>query len=381
LKILAIERDKLAINYYRILQPLAKVDELGLAEVQFVEEKNLGDERSKDMALWADVIVFQRPATEAWYNFIKLCRKIGKVIVADYDDHPFKTSPLNPFYRYVGVEPVMWEWADGTKEWLWHEDMVGATGEKLFNIEQNINHRDMFRANFKKADIVTTTTEILREEFLKVNPNVAILPNLICPEFFPSKYEFVKRDVRIGWQGGNSHYEDLYFVVPVIKEVLERNKNAKFVYFGDLRFMGMFKDCPQNQIEWHSWVGHAVYPYKLAMLNLDIGLCPLVDNEFNRNKSSIKWMEYSALKMMTVASNIPPYSVSIDNERTGVLVNEDHKAWVDVLNKAVSDKYYRQHMAQRAYDDVIENHNINTKAHLWVEAYQKAAKGELVGAK
>lgn len=374
MRILGIERDNTACNFYRILSPLYKMDEQNLAEIFILKERDLGEDRAKDMAMWADIIVFQRPATEAWFNFIKLCRKIGKIVVSDYDDDPFNTSPLNPYYAFVGTEEVVWQWEDGTKEMLWSEEMISPTGNRIFNIEKNINHRDMFRLNFKKSDLVTCTTDILREEFLKINPNVSVLPNLISTDFFPTTHEFVKKEVRIGWQGGASHYEDLYMVKDAIMEVLEKEKKAKFVYFGDMRFQGLFKNCNQSQIEWHSWVSHATYPYKLALLNLDIGLCPLVDNQFNRNKSAIKHFEYSMMGISTIASNISPYSNVITDKKTGLLVPETKEAWVSSMRELINDKYKRLALSRSAKDNVIENHNLDTKAHLWVDAYEKVLK-------
>jgi len=38
------------------------------------------------------------------------------------------------------------------------------------------------------------------------------------------------------------------------------------------------------------------YPMRLAGLRLDIGLAPLIDNEFNHCKSKIKYFEYSIVK-------------------------------------------------------------------------------------
>lgn len=377
MKILAIERDNTACNFYRILTPLHKLDEQGHAEVTFVREAQLADPSAVNLALLSDVIVFHRPATETWFNFIKTCRKHGKLIVSDYDDDPFNTSPLNPYYSQVGVEEVMWEWPDGTREWLWSEDMVSPTGNKIFNIERNINHRDMFRLNFKKSDLVSCTTDLLRQEFLKVNKNVAVLPNCIDFDFWPKAPEMVKKEVRIGWQGGSSHYEDLYLIKDIIIDTLKKHPNAKFIYFGDMRFQGLFKDAPQNQIEWHPWVGHATYPYKLALMNLDIGLCPLVDNQFNRNKSAIKWMEYSVMGIATIASNIPPYAPVMENGRDGLLVSDEPGQWKDALSELIGNPEKRKALAKNAYDKVYEHHNIETKARLWAEAYQNIMKGDL----
>ena len=380
MRIMGIERDKTACNYYRVLQPLAKMDEKGMAEVQLIQESQLGDESSMNIALWADIIVFQRPATEAWFNFIKLCRKIGKLVVSDYDDDPFNTSPLNPYYAFIGTEEVAWQWPDGTKEMLWSDGMVSKTGKVIFNIEQNINHRDMFRTNFKKSDLVTCTTPLLRESFLQINPRVAVLPNVIDPSFFPSGYEMVKSEkkIRIGWQGGCSHYEDLYLIKDAIKNVLEKNPRVIFCYFGDMRFAGLFKDCPQDQIEYHPWVSHSTYPYKMALMNLDIALCPLVDNVFNRNKSAIKWMEYSLVKAATIASAIPPYEGVIKDKETGFLV-QDHE-WEGAMQTLIDDRSYRNRLVEAADTDVRENHNADKSSHLWLEAYEGLMKPQEVSA-
>jgi glycosyltransferase involved in cell wall biosynthesis len=345
-----------------------------LAEVAMTHEYQLGSEQALEASLWADLVVMHRPSSEEWFKFIKLMQKYGKVFVADYDDNPFKTSPLNPGYQYFGTSPVEYVWPDGKKEWLWHEDMISGTGKKIFNIERNISFLETFRANFKKADMVTCTTEELANEFRSINPNTVVLPNVVTPEWYPAIPSWDKKEIRIGWQGGASHYEDLFFIQPVIVDVLKKLDNVKFVYFGDMRFKKIFDGCDQSKIEWHHWVSHDVYPYKLSLLNCDIGLCPLVDNEFNRSKSAIKWMEYSMVGMATIASNIPPYSTVIEHDKTGLLCAEDTKEWYDAIELLVKSKSKTYAMAGSAKEQVMLHHNIQKKAHLWYEAYQKLLK-------
>jgi hypothetical protein len=370
IKVFSCKRDTTACNAYRILQPLVKLHEKGLAEVMLIEEYQLGMDKAIEGVLWADLLVFHRPANEDWFKFIKTMQKYGKIFVSDYDDNPFNTSPMNPFYGNIGVEEVEYAWPDGRKEWLWKDGQVSKTGKKIFDIERNINTRETFKLNFKKSDLVTCTTPELRDAFLKINPNVAILPNLIATEFFPAIPDMGKGEIRIGWQGGSSHYEDLFFVKPVIKAILEKHKNVKFVFYGDMRFQPLFDDCVQEQIEWHHWTSHDVYPYKLTLMNMDIGLCPLVDNEFNRTKSAIKWMEYSMVGMATIAANIPPYSSVIKNGETGLLCGEDHKEWIDALDNLILNRGKRHAMACLAKQDVLENHNLESKIHLWADTYE-----------
>lgn len=374
MRILGITRDETACNFYRIAQPLYKLLEHGMAQIITIPEgPELGTDFAIQKVMESDIILVHRPASEEWFKFIKTCRQFGKTIVVDYDDDPFNTSPMNPYYQFIGTEEVEFQWPNGKKEMLWSKN-PNEHGGRYLNIEQNIRRRDLFRASFKKADMVSTTTKILRDKLLNINPNTVVLPNLVDFEQYP-EVTHVKKEIRIGWQGGSSHYEDLYMVHDAVKKVLKKYNNVKFVFWGDTRMYGLFRDCPIERIECHSWVKHIVYPYKLACMNLDIGLCPIIDNESNRNKSSIKWLEYSIVKAATIASNIPPYSPDIKHNETGILVNSN--GWFDAMCELIEDKQKREKMASNAFDDVHENHNANSNAGLWLSAYEKLLNRDL----
>lgn len=368
MRILGITRGETACDMYRVYAPLHMLLQNGMANILTIPE---GPELATDFALQkvmeSDIILVHRPASEEWFKFIKTCRKFGKIIVVDYDDDPFNTSPLNPYYQFIGTEEVEFVWPDGKREMLWSKNPM-EHGGRLLDIETNIRRRDLFRASFKNADMVSTTTDILRSKLATINPNTVVLPNLVDFEQYPV-VEHKKKRIRVGWQGGASHYEDLYMVAPAIKKLLKKYDNVDFVFWGDLRMYGLFRDIPMERVECHQWVKQIVYPYKLACLNLDIGLCPVVDNEFNRNKSAIKWMEYSVVKAATVASNIPPYSAVIEDGQTGLLVDEN--GWFDAMEKLVLDNDKREKLSNNAFDEVHTNHNANSKAYLWLNAYEK----------
>lgn len=382
MKILGIERDNSGCNLYRIYQPLSKLSEHNMAEVRTIPDgKMLGTPRAVTAMLESDIIVFHRPASDEWFKFIKLCQKHGKIVVCDYDDDPFNTSPLNPYYQYIGTQEVEYVWSDGSKEMLWSKNPMEHGGRHL-NIEDNIRRRDLFRASFKAADLVTTTTEYLAEKLRTINPNTVVVPNCVDFNAYP-KIECVKKEIRIGWQGGYSHYEDLWIIKDALKEILRKYSNVKFIFCGDMRFYGLFKDIPVDRVECHDWGTIEAWPFRLAVMNLDIGLCPLVDNEFNKNKSSIKYMEYSMSKCATIASNMFPYSPVITDGVNGLLVDEN--GWFDAMENLILNKEKRIEIGNNAYKDVEKNHNADTKAYLWLDAYTKLMNKdvaeELVAAK
>lgn len=375
MRVLAIERDSKACNHYRIFQPMLKLKQHKLADTVLIEYgSQLDTEENLKLILESDVILLPRASSEEWVAFVKAVRKAGKVLVSDYDDDPFNCSPWNPYYRWIGVEEWQYRWADGHEEYVWKDGMVGPDGSEWFSLERNIHRRDMCRIAFAKSDLVTTTTPILADEFRKVNPNVFVLPNLIDFDNFPL-VETVKPTLRIGWQGGVSHYEDLFVIKNALKSFCGSNP-SEFVFFGDSRLTGPLHAIPNLKFE--NWVAHNAYTYKLALLNFDIGLCPLQDNKFNSCKSALKWMEYSAMKIPTIASNVSPYKEVITDGVDGLLADNTDEAWEDAIKRLAADKSLRKRLANNAYDNVRENHNADKSAHLWLAAYESALKKDMV---
>lgn len=375
MRILGLERDNKACNYYRVMLPLLKLKEHGLADACLVEYgTDIAGEENYQKVLESDVVLIPRPQSEEWLDFIKAVRQAGKVVIADYDDNPFECSPYNPYYRFTGIKEYEVQWPDGHKETLWKDGMKGPNGEKFFDIEANIHRRDMCRASFGKADLVTCTVEPLAKEFRKINPHVEILPNLMDFSAYPKVEMAPNKKPRIGWQGGVSHFEDLKFIKPVLEKVASRS-DLDFIYYGDRRLGNMFLEIPGYQHQ--EWVPINVYPYKLACQNFDIGLAPLVDNLFNRCKSAIKYFEYSMVGVPTIASNIPPYSDVISNEVDGILVDSENE-WIEAIQRLLDNPALRKRIASNAYENVYQNYNADKSAHLWIKAYESALKRDTV---
>jgi hypothetical protein len=74
--------------------------------------------------------------------------------------------------------------------------------------------------HLKFADMVTTTTEIYRQELLKLNKNVVVIPNSINPQdeqFVPKPTE--ARRLRFGLICGSSHLNDIKLLEGVVKQL------------------------------------------------------------------------------------------------------------------------------------------------------------------
>ena len=216
------------------------------------------------------------------------------------------------------------------------------------------------------ADMVTTTNEYLAKKLAEYNKNVVVLPNYMLQERWEvEKYYTNYGDkVRIGWVGAISHAKDLEYLKEVVKEVQSKRKNVEFIFVGDPRA----KDLLDNQnIEVMLGVPFELYPSKLAGLNFDIGLAPLIDNEFARCKSYIKVLEYGINNTCVVASNTLPYQEFKDY----ISLCDTKEDFVNSIIELVDNKELREEKAQELNRIVKLSYMLDSNnSNKWVQAYK-----------
>ena len=182
-----------------------------------------------------------------------------------------------------------------------------------FNVQECENALKTIMSNM---NVVTASTKylLLKMQRLRENnlwgTNFWVIPNLI-PKFLYQYENYIQpqnQKPRIVWAGSNIHFNpkhlgDLGIIYDLVKNT--QNEFEWIFVTGNLpeHFNGM-------NVKLIPWVKNLYdYPRVLRSLRADIGIAPLIDNEFNRCKSEIKLLEYSASKMITMSSNVEPYKV------------------------------------------------------------------------
>jgi glycosyltransferase involved in cell wall biosynthesis len=124
------------------------------------------------------------------------------------------------------------------------------------------------------------------------------------------------------------------------------------------------------------WEG---YPKLLSQQRWDIGICPLIDDEFNRNKSHIKWMEYATYKIPSVASKTYPYFAdiqdlkTIQHGKTGFLA-KDTKEWVKYLSVLIENEELREEIGINAYEYIKDNWQYKDNIYKYKQVIDKLLK-------
>lgn len=296
----------------------------------------------------ADIVVLEMVASP---DIVKVCHEQGAKVIYEADDATL--------------------------------DTYGEERKNLQKIEGS--HKEMTKQVLNEVDAITVTSETLKQNYARYTDKpIYVLPNYVDYEWYGEEKLNLERttdEIRIGWFGSQGHLEDLQMITPAIKQVLENYPEAKFVYCG---FGGMssdykvteigwgedvFKDLPRERREFHIGVREDYWPMKHRYLDLDIGICPLIDDEFNKNKTPIKWMEFSVLGTPTVCSPTL-YEDVVDHGRSGYIAN-DTSQWVDYLSMLIESRSARTEIGDKAKALIKAKYNLDDHWHKWFDVYSE----------
>ena len=318
-----------ACSYYRSVLPYNFLK-------QHTKYISLSEQIPKEISLssiYHDIFMFQRPLQSFLHKeFIPYCKSKGKKVICDVDDNLFVLPEYN------------------------EAKAVYESNNALYDHAMNL----------AKANFITCSTVPLAEYIKRnFNPNTLVIPNRL-QEFFPYKEtEHIENKlVKIGYSGSVTHIGD--FSDTLIKYLIKRinQKKIEFVCFGC---------CPKPLRDISTIVPYCkldqYYP-TLNNLHFDIGLIITKDNEFNVNKSNLKYIEYSMLSIPTIADSVYPYSNSIVHNESGLLV-KDEMNWEIYIDHLIENKAERKRLSKNAYNFVRKNFYYRTNEKEIIDLYSQ----------
>ena len=338
------------VGYYRIIKPAEQLKRLGYdVTVKGKEVELYGDDLEtrwdtifKEFdVFWTSYFQSAEMAAAIFYH----AQKHGKKVVLDCDDNYLDVPDSNP-----------------------HAD-VFKHGKK---------ERAFTTTALSFADVITVSTEPLRQKLYDhikaihgIEKEIIVLPNMNDVKDWT--HEKTPADkFTIGYSGSTSHFDDIRMVLPAVVKIMQKHAHVQLNFIGSIPkpdIKKYFKGIPKDILDRIGIVGATAtfkdYPEWLAVQGWDIGIAPLVDTEFTRSKSHIKWLEYSMCGVPVVASRVYPYFMpvngieTIQDGVTGMLVKQTE--WFDVLDELVQSKTKRENLAKNAYKYIKENFQYNSK--------------------
>ena len=220
------------------------------------------------------------------------------------------------------------------------------------------NARSRLKYALARCDRLVVSTDFLAETYRHFIGDIRVVPNRLekniwCPL---NSLKRTSNKPRIGWAGGSTHQGDLL----LLKEIIEQTRGE-----ADWIFFGM---CPDEirplLAEYHDLVSFDEYPAYLAKLNLDIAVAPLTISPFNQGKSNLRLLEYGALGIPVVCTDIDPYRNS-----PACRVENSANAWVTALRERIYDAEGREKEGIAMRDWVHRSYLLEDHLHEWLDAH------------
>nr|WP_294998577.1 glycosyltransferase [uncultured Methanobrevibacter sp.] len=283
-----------------------------------------------------DIIIIQRDCLDnATADFIvNICKKFNTKLIYEIDDDLMNIDKNHPEYEFY------------------------------------IKKKEIIEFIVSNADLVTVSTEALKNKLLYLNQNCVViknsLNNLLKTNFSPKT---LSNTIKIGYMGSFTHGNDLKIIKNVVFQVKKYFENSPveiiFEIIGGCRekIDGIdIIEIPRNSSEYPKfmfWIKNNI--------NWDIGIAPLEDNNINKSKSEIKYLEYSSWGFAGVYSDVGPYSRVVDNYKNGILIkNNDCDGWVNAIIDLIENNELYNDIRKNAFEDINANYSLDSFIDLWI---------------
>jgi glycosyltransferase involved in cell wall biosynthesis len=326
-----------------MLVPAAALAEMGHeVKISFALDDHTGN---------ADICILQRSNSVAMHDAMNQVRaRYGTKFLFETDDNLKYLPPNNPAAAYFKEHGL----------------------------------RKRLVASMEVCEGVICSTERLAEDCRKHNPNVTVCRNgldRLEVEEWANLGEPEPRldgEIRIGWAGTNTHYDDFVPIIEPLSRILRERPNVYFEQIGwdwgptlfppdvqhKVRGLGSTFNDPSGEI------ATRLYYKKIAEAKWHIGIAPIVNHIFNASKSYLKLMEYGAFGIPAIASDYGPYREFAKMQADEVVLLADSpKDWYRSLGLLCDDVLMRERLRLANRANVYGQHLMEHRIGSWLEAF------------
>jgi glycosyltransferase involved in cell wall biosynthesis len=278
-----------------------------------------------------DVIYFQKRYTGIDIKFNRFARLLGKKTIFDIDDAP----------SGVGLDP---EIQKQTIQMIENSSVVVVGSQKLKNYAQ------------------------------KYSNHVHLIPSSINLKYYRPKIRKDKNHVTLGWIGNGIGYKnDLRMLIKPLESIGEKY-DIKLIIVGALKqkeihhsFGGM-KNVAVEIVDSIDWADPEAVPSIIS--GFDIGLYPLLDNEYNQYKCGFKALEYMAMKIPVVASPVGENVFIVEDGDNGFIASNERE-WEEKLSYLIGQSDIRKRMGNKGRGKIEKDYSIEMCANKLISLFQE----------
>ena len=177
------------------------------------------------------------------------------------------------------------------------------------------------------------------ESINKKQTNITIIPTCVDYNNFPQKTYTNKKTLIFGWIGGTHNYFLLDNLLPIFDKLSKMHSFKLLVIGGE-----EYKKKLNFEIEFRNWTLETEIS---NLLDIDIGLMPLIDDAESKGKGGFKLIQYMGLGIVSVASPITINKEIVDHQINSFLANNNEE-WEFWLSQLLERKFDLQRIGEEA---------------------------------
>ncbi len=271
----------------------------------------------------ADVLFVQREAMMIGPPVVEwLGMKIGRCpIVLDLDDATY-VSYLSPTYG---------RWGSALKWFSKTNDLIDW------------------------AKVVTCGNRAIADYVTERGKQAVIIPTVVDTDQFVPRPESTKSDVPvIGWIGTHSTYQYLASIFPALQQLAQTHR-FRLKVIGAGRNEITIPGVEVENLEWN--LGREIADFQ----SFDIGIYPIVKDEWSEGKSGFKAIQYMAVGIPFVTTPVGACA-EIGQPDVTHFAAETEEEWVSGLSKLLSDRQQAAHMGAAGRRYALEHYTLDVQA-------------------
>jgi glycosyltransferase involved in cell wall biosynthesis len=203
----------------------------------------------------------------------------------------------------------------------------------------------------------------LRDYAARFNPSVAVVPTTIDTAAYRPRPPRAAAPPVIGWTGSYSTEKYLDLVRPAL-ERLRRRREFRLVVVGG----GAFR-ADGVEVEHRPWRAETE---TADLADLDVGLMPLPDADWERGKCGLKALQYMALGLPVVVSPVGVNAEIVGDGRSGLLARTPAE-WEEALERLLADADLRRRLGVEGRATVERSYSAEVLAPRVAEIFRRAA--------
>ncbi len=319
-----------------VIKPLTALERAGKITLDLALEYAVSESR----VARADVVVFCRNVEPKYARPWHIALGMGKPIIYDLDDNLFELPLSGP----------------------------GAQQERS---PEPMNQLRMY---LESATLIRVYAEHLKNRVAEFNTQVERVEGPLDWGLVSRPPSKTKPDARVKIVYATSRIEDELSTVFLddVERLLKVCPDRVEFYFWGCRSDRLARFPSVHQLSFVT--NYDRFFRQFSRFGFDIGLAPLLADDFHLCKSNNKFREYAACRIAGIYSNVPVYTECVQHGATGWLIENRPGTWFEAITHLMDNAALRNRIQDNAEQYAREHYGEEKFCAVWLRQIQTAAE-------